>query len=591
MSVLIVVPPFSSIEFPSIGASLLATQCRAEGLDVRIRYASIKFCEAIGYERYRAICSSPIEKFVGEQTFKAAAFPAFWKGCDARAAVSAMDIGPDGIYCVDGSLLTREDLASAIEQVAGYVEREAEHIVSQRPRIVGFSSVFQQNCASIALARRIKQMDPAIRCVLGGANANVPMGREIVEKMDCFDTVIAGEADEVFPQFCRDVLTETVKAQPRFILCDPCRNLDATPLPDYSEYFDQLHSAIEEAGIPRDLPVGVHFESARGCWWGQKMHCKFCGLNPTEMGFRAKSGERILSDIRQLRDRYGVTNLFATDNIMPRCMTEQVLPALAEERAGVRLFYEVKANLRPEQLDIFARGGLRHIQPGIESLSSNVLKLLDKGVTAHQNLMLLRDCLQRGITVSWNHLIGIPGEKAQDYREILDMLPRLTHLEPPETVLLIRIDRYSPYFDRSAENGIEAIKPLPPYQNIYPPDIDLHRIAYHFEGRYSTELLDAPALLSEFIGGIDRWRMLWADENARPRLTVTATGAGAKVVDERMSGRRIAADLSKQELELLFKLQKPARANSIQEQSQLEKLDSLGLVARVDGMVLALVSI
>ena len=102
---------------------------------------------------------------------------------------------------------------------------------------------------------------------------------------------------------------------------------------------------------------------------------------------------------------------------------------------------------------------------------------------------------------------------------------------------------------------------------------------------------DAPALLSEFIGGIDRWRMLWADENARPRLTVTATGAGAKVVDERMSGRRIAADLSKQELELLFKLQKPARANSIQEQSQLEKLDSLGLVARVDGMVLALVSI
>src|SRR3954465_271775 len=38
-------------------------------------------------------------------------------------------------------------------------------------------------------------------------------------------------------------------------------------------------------------------ETARGCWWGAKNHCTFCGLNGETMGFRAKSADRVMTEI------------------------------------------------------------------------------------------------------------------------------------------------------------------------------------------------------------------------------------------------------------------------------------------------------
>src|SRR5262249_23557183 len=45
-----------------------------------------------------------------------------------------------------------------------------------RYQVVGFSSTFQQNVASLGLARRIKERYPAVRVVFGGANLAGDMG-------------------------------------------------------------------------------------------------------------------------------------------------------------------------------------------------------------------------------------------------------------------------------------------------------------------------------------------------------------------------------------------------------------------------------
>ena len=49
-------------------------------------------------------------------------------------------------------------------------------------------------------------------------------------------------------------------------------------------------------------------------------------------------------------------------------------------------------------------GGMTSIQPGIESLSTRVLQVMQKGVSAAQNIQLLRWCGEVGINVAWNLL-------------------------------------------------------------------------------------------------------------------------------------------------------------------------------------------
>jgi radical SAM superfamily enzyme YgiQ (UPF0313 family) len=53
-------------------------------------------------------------------------------------------------------------------------------------------------------------------------------------------------------------------------------NLDSLPIPDYTEYFEEL----KECGLENKFSKTViPYESSRGCWWGEKTMCTFCGVN------------------------------------------------------------------------------------------------------------------------------------------------------------------------------------------------------------------------------------------------------------------------------------------------------------------------
>ena len=108
----------------------------------------------------------------------------------------------------------------------------------------------------------------------------------------------------------------------------------------------------------------------------------------------------------------------AVDNILDMRYFRDVLPQLRDRQLGFTLFYETKANLTKEQVKLLRDAGVLAIQPGVESLSTHVLQLMRKGVTALQNIQLLKWCKQYGVTVAWNLLYGFPGETAADYAAI-----------------------------------------------------------------------------------------------------------------------------------------------------------------------------
>ncbi|MEU7228056.1 hypothetical protein [Streptomyces chrestomyceticus] len=173
--------------------------------------------------------------------------------------------------------------------------------------------------------------------------------------------------------------------------------------PDCTDCFEQ-HAASRTGSMAEPHLL---VESSRGCWWGQKHHCTFCGLNGSFMESRDKSQDRFVDELLVMTERYRVLNVAVADNILDMAYPRSAVPRLAEAECDLRISYEIKSNMRREQLVSLVAVGIHYVQPGIESLSGRVLKLMDKGVTGCQH-----------------------------------------HLAPPDGVTRIAIERFSPYFNR-----------------------------------------------------------------------------------------------------------------------------------------------
>ena len=223
------------------------------------------------------------------------------------------------------------------------------------------------------------------------------------------------------------------------------------------------------------------------------------------MTFNAKSSDRVVHEVRALWDRRGFP-LFATDTILSRKHLKEAMPRLAEYSRKPELFYEVKPNMVRRDVATLRAANVTSIQPGIESLSSTLLQLLDKGVRAIQNVALSKWCREEGITPLWNILYGIPGERKESYFEQIALIDRIPHFEPPEGLFTIQLDRFSPSFNSYREYGWVGIEPLPGYRLLHHDMSDeaLRDVAYHFEG------VGAPFVIQHYEphlkAAVDRWR-------------------------------------------------------------------------------------
>jgi hypothetical protein len=165
--------------------------------------------------------------------------------------------------------------------------------------------------------------------------------------------------------------------------------------------------------------------------------------------------------------------------------------------------YYTQAQIR----DLY-RGGVRCIQPGIESMSTHVLQLMRKGCTMLQNIRLLKWCLYYNIKVGWNLLYGFPGETEADYREQMNVLLSIRHLEPPKAVGRIWLERFSPYFFDRERFPVANVRPQASYRYVYPEHVDLEKIAYFFDYDMGETLPDsAHKVCRDFVA---EWQKAWS---------------------------------------------------------------------------------
>ncbi len=605
--------PFAAEHLPSLALTQLRSVLQSElggRVAVAIHYLNLEVAERIG-PIYHEIEDSMehLHTGLGEWLFRQGAFPAvpdntqeYFRRCYPRhspqvAALMAR-VGP-----------LRATLDAMLDELID-TYRLTDY------DLVGFSSLFAQNLASLAMARKLKARAPHLITVMGGPNCEYPMGAVLVQAAPQLDFAFSGPALKSFVQFVRHLLdgephrchgihgvisrhnreafatatgsptlpahligTGAFSPSNQVKVAAPAgaggadrgrlqpvgeeRPIEAPITLDYDAYLE----AFERHPPPHASRPTLLAETSRGCWWGERSHCMFCGLNDLTLGYRAMSVAQARAQLQDLF-RYAprAARVLVVDVIIPKEFLTELLPGLATPPT-MELFYETKSNLTESQVQSLAAARVKTIQPGVEALATPVLKLLKKGSTVFTNITLLKRCAMYDVIPGWNLLLGIPGSGEAMYRTYADLIPRLLHLPPPSDALQVRFDRFSPYFNRAADYGL-TLAPMEHYGLIYPlTPAQLADLAYFFrdtnyDADYFVHLADWFTTMKDLVA---QWHQRWPqnDPGGRAQLFVARRDDGLAIHDSR-TGQPLEYPITPLTWSVLQAFDEPTTAPAVQ---------------------------
>ena len=252
--VIIIVPPFFELQYPSLGAHVLQACARAAGFRVRVLYANLLFASFIGVSRYRTFSQAPLGTFVGERLFARSAYGVAplgrrgqmltlerVHGTALAPAIYEDDLQFGGAYHFD--VLGTEALIPA------WVDAMGRYIASLGMPVIGATTTFQQTAPAIALLGAARRYTTDAITIIGGANCEGEMAEGIRSIAPFIDYVFSGESEETFPRFVGAGTRGERPSEP-IIQGRPCDDMDAMPTVEFDDYFQQRAGYL----TPQDAP-------------------------------------------------------------------------------------------------------------------------------------------------------------------------------------------------------------------------------------------------------------------------------------------------------------------------------------------------
>src|ERR1043165_9977645 len=311
--------PFSYSKYPSIQLGTLSALLKSKGTPVDCHHLNVHFASRIGMPLYEMICEK--RALFGEWIFsyllfrdnpKRAEYPRIFKPVFEQVAEESGR--PASFF---------EDMAT--REAPQFLTWALTAIDWGQYKIVGFTSTFDQNVASLTMAKLIKDLYPDMTIVFGGANYDGEMGLEYFRAFPFIDHVVVGEGEVAFPALARQLLNGRSDDYPPGVAFRENGRIRLTPNPSLFTEFtktgppdddDYYHLLAELGDAAQGLDRILLYEGSRGCWWGEKHPSRCGGRNAQSMKFRAKSPEQVASEMTYLSHRYDTARFRLVDNII-----------------------------------------------------------------------------------------------------------------------------------------------------------------------------------------------------------------------------------------------------------------------------------
>lgn len=370
------------------------------------------------------------------------------------------------------SIESSKDIVASIgdEKENPYIEYFREvtlpRIKELDPDLIGISLTFpSQAIPTFTLAKLIKEWKPDVHITIGGglmAYVSDKLSKR-PEVWGLIDSMVLLEGERPLLQLCELMegkrkieevtnliyqdangeVQRTAKQTPLDISTLPVPNFDGLPLEKY--YSPELV-----------LPLAA----TRGCYWGK---CVFCTLYTViGPGYRGRSVEQTVADIKHLVDKYGVRSFYLAIEDLPPNMAKAFPRAILDAGLDIKWWCDARlehAVFTQEVCDEMAASGCVRMAFGYESASPRVLARMCKGIDPVESLELIKRVHKAGISVTLYAMIGFPTETVEEARMTIDTIMANQEFIQEVSVRVFYLDERSEIFGKREEFDIVEIFP------------------------------------------------------------------------------------------------------------------------------------
>ena len=473
---LLVSAPWPLYSRPSIQIGTLKAFLGKKIPDLKVdaHHFYLKVAEAVGYRHYQAVSE---RVWLAETVYAALLYP---ERADTAEKIFYRQ-------AKGKPLLQKIVFKNLVSQVREVSEAFIQSVDWGDYILAGFSICLCQLTASLYLIREVKKRFSNLSIVVGGSIFTGDATQNLFKTFPEINIVVNGEGelplsrlvfhlrksrriDKMLP--IKGIVTPESAGYNRSPIFNQMADLSDLSPPDYDDYFDLLQSFSPGKTFFPTLPM----EMSRGCWWrrpfenGKSTGCAFCNLNLQWEGYRAKKPTQTVSEIDHLTTKYKTLSVAFMDNLLPLKTSKEIFTGIGKLKKDLHLFGEIRATTPRHILADMQIAGMKEVQIGIEALSTRLLRKLNKGTTAIQNLEIMKHCETLGISNSSNLILYFPSSDQEDVDETLRNLEFVLPYRPLKMVYFW-LGLGSPVWRYPENFGIEAVFNHRNYSGIFPLEI------------------------------------------------------------------------------------------------------------------------
>ncbi len=228
------------------------------------------------------------------------------------------------------------------------------------------------------------------------------------------------------------------------------KDIDSLPLPAFELF------PIDYYRLPRPPHVAktdfvMPVLSGRGCTFG----CTFCYR--MDKGFRPRSDEGIIEEIKLLKKKYGITYVIFSDELLMSSSerTVRLCEKLIKSNLNIKWSCNGRLNYaKPEVLDLMKRAGCVFINYGIEAMDDQVLKNMRKNLTTDLIIKGVETTLKAGISPGLNIIFGNIGDSKETLNKGVEFLLKYADESKMRTIRPVTPYPGSPLYYYAIEQGL-----------------------------------------------------------------------------------------------------------------------------------------
>jgi radical SAM superfamily enzyme YgiQ (UPF0313 family) len=311
------------------------------------------------------------------------------------------------------------------------------NLAARKRDFFGFSTVCSSYPLTLRIAAEVKRLRPDSIVALGGPQASV-VDMATLRAFQFIDLVVRGEAEQTILDLL-DALggNKSLARIPGLTFLrqgEIRRNPDASVIVDLDSLPFPAFHLFPDIGFCRHVPL----EFGRGCPFA----CTFCSTNDFfRRRFRLKSPAHMIAEMRLVKQQYGIGSFELVHDMLTvdRKRVVAFCEALLESNEEFTWGCSARTDRIDEELiGLMARAGCRGIFFGIETGSSRMQTIIDKGLALNDSADRIRSCDNFKINTAVSLMAGFPEETLNDLRAtaafFVDSL-RYDHADPQLSIL------------------------------------------------------------------------------------------------------------------------------------------------------------